>query len=222
MLLSFLLPVFAQDDEIPNDLSQEQWEAIRDILAIDAIKMLAKMDTLSQKIDSLKQVNAMYENFDCERELYAVVGATKEQVSDFRRKFEDTEKKVNQKIGTPDDARKMYFDEITNSKIRCLPEFSDRYHAMKKKLEPWESERTFITQTTPPGTYTVVTGDFLSRISELKYGNASMWPLIWEANRNSIVNPEHFWESELKRISNPNLIYPGQILKIPSVSQKEK
>jgi nucleoid-associated protein YgaU len=122
----------------------------------------------------------------------------------------------------PDDARKMYFDEITNSKIRCLPEFSDRYASMKKKLEPWEREKTFITETTPPGTYMVVDGDFLSKISELKYGNSSLWPVIWEANRNSIVNPEHYWEPSMQRISNPNLIYPGQVLKIPSITQKEK
>jgi len=199
--------IFAQDDEIPDNLTQKQWEKIRDILAIEAIKMLAKIDTLNLEIDSLKQVSNMIDTFDCEKELYAIVGATKEQVSDFRKKFEETEKKISQKIGTPDDARKMYFEEISISKIRCLPEFSDRYFAMIKKLGPWESEKVITAQTTPEGIYIVLEGDNLWKISELKYGTPNLWPAIWDANYSII---------------NPNLIYPGQILKIPSVSDEQR
>jgi nucleoid-associated protein YgaU len=50
-------------------------------------------------------------------------------------------------------------------------------------------------------TYVVVSGDSLSRIAKQQYGDANKWPRIYEANRNIIKNPD--------------LIYPGQVLRIP-------
>ena len=50
-------------------------------------------------------------------------------------------------------------------------------------------------------TYTVVSGDSLSRISKRLYGDAAKWKKIYEANTD--------------QIKNPDLIYPGQVLKIP-------
>jgi hypothetical protein len=204
MVFSFT-PVNSQlknTDDI--ELNQEQWEAVRDTFAIYAIKFLARLDTLNMQIDSLREVNRQADTRDCEAELYALVGATKEQVEDFRRKFSETEKKVNGKIGTPDDARAMYFNEISASKIRCLPEFADRYASMKKKLEPWQSNEITSTE----GSYSVAKGDCLWRISNTKYNTPYLWPAIWDANKSIIINP--------------NLIYPGQVLKIPSVSDSMK
>jgi nucleoid-associated protein YgaU len=50
--------------------------------------------------------------------------------------------------------------------------------------------------------YTVVPGATLSKIALEKYSNASLWPRIYDANRDEI--------------SNPNLIFPGQVLRIPA------
>jgi nucleoid-associated protein YgaU len=50
-------------------------------------------------------------------------------------------------------------------------------------------------------TYTVVTGDSLSKIAKRFYGDANKWPRIHEANRD--------------QIKNPDLIHPGQKLRIP-------
>ena len=49
--------------------------------------------------------------------------------------------------------------------------------------------------------YTVVSGDTLSGIAQQWYGDPNQWPRIFEANRH--------------QISNPNLIFPGQVLHIP-------
>ncbi len=54
----------------------------------------------------------------------------------------------------------------------------------------------------PAQTYTVVSGDSLSKISKRIYGDASKWKQIYEANAD--------------QIKNPDLIYPGQVLEIPS------
>ena len=52
-----------------------------------------------------------------------------------------------------------------------------------------------------PRTYTVVAGDNLSKIAKHFYGDANKWKRIFEANRDTIKNPD--------------VIHPGQVLKIP-------
>jgi nucleoid-associated protein YgaU len=49
--------------------------------------------------------------------------------------------------------------------------------------------------------HTVATGDTLSAIAGQWYGDASLWNRIFEANRHQIMNPD--------------LIFPGQELRIP-------
>jgi nucleoid-associated protein YgaU len=51
-------------------------------------------------------------------------------------------------------------------------------------------------------TYVVVSGDSLSKIAKREYGNAKEWNRIFQANRDIIKDPDK--------------IYPGQELKIPS------
>ncbi len=55
-------------------------------------------------------------------------------------------------------------------------------------------------------TYTVVKGDSLSKIAKKFYGSANKWRVIFEANGD--------------QLSNPDLIKPGQVLKIPNPSEK--
>ncbi len=52
-------------------------------------------------------------------------------------------------------------------------------------------------------TYTVKKGDSLSKIAREKYGDGAKWRAIFDANRDQITNPD--------------LIHPGQVLKIPSI-----
>ncbi len=57
-------------------------------------------------------------------------------------------------------------------------------------------------QTPNAKTYTVVSGDSLSKIARKMYGDASKWTIIYNANKSIIGN-------------NPNLIYVGQKYTIP-------
>lgn len=50
--------------------------------------------------------------------------------------------------------------------------------------------------------YVVKSGDSLSKIAQLEYGNASDWKRIYEANRDILKDPDK--------------IFPGQKLKIPA------
>ena len=51
--------------------------------------------------------------------------------------------------------------------------------------------------------YEVKSGDSLSKIAKEFYGNAMKYPVIFEANK--------------PMLKDPNLIYPGQVLRIPAI-----
>ncbi len=213
----------AQDD---HEMSQEEYELTYDNYAVAAIKLMVKYGEVNDDVETLKQILASKDEQieKKQEELYALVGATQSSVNDFRRKFEETEKRINNRTGTPSDARSMYYDEIFSSKIKCLPEFSERFQSMRHRMEDWEGTKTtvpIVTQETPPpveGTYLVVKGDCLWRISSMKYGSPYYWPAIWEANKNGVVNKDGLLDFRHQAITNPDLIYPGQVLKIPSVN----
>jgi len=51
--------------------------------------------------------------------------------------------------------------------------------------------------------YTVVKGDSLSKIAKAHYGDAMKFPVIFEANKPMLTSPD--------------LIYPGQVLRLPAL-----
>ena len=55
-------------------------------------------------------------------------------------------------------------------------------------------------------TYTVQKDDSLWKIAKKEYGDPYKWPIIYRANE--------------AKVSNPNLIYPGQTLTIPQIKVK--
>lgn len=57
------------------------------------------------------------------------------------------------------------------------------------------------------GRYTVVDGDWLSKIASMRnvYRDGSKWPWIYEANKD--------------KVQDPNLIFPGWVLLIPTLDQ---
>jgi nucleoid-associated protein YgaU len=52
--------------------------------------------------------------------------------------------------------------------------------------------------------YTIVKGDSLSKIAKHFYGNAMKYPALFEANKEVIKNPD--------------LIYPGQVIRVPDLA----
>ena len=60
--------------------------------------------------------------------------------------------------------------------------------------EPVEPEKQY---------YTVVSGDYLSKISKRVYGDAMKYNIIFEANKPMLTDPDK--------------IYPGQVLVIPAL-----
>ncbi|CAN5497649.1 hypothetical protein BH10BAC5_BH10BAC5_18500 [soil metagenome] len=218
--------VFAQDDDCCDDggtmgteMTMEDWQRQMDEYNAKKTDLMNQLNSLNSDIDALKRTLAGKDDeiAKAENDLYALVGTTKSGVADFRKKFEETEKKINNCKGPQDaaDARKMYFNEIDASRIKCLPEFWDRYLAMKKKLEACEKGGVV---GPCEKQYTVVKGDCLYKISSKKdiYGDSRFWPKIYEANKNGVIS------GKPSTIKNPNLIYPGQVLRIPCLTDQDK
>ena len=69
--------------------------------------------------------------------------------------------------------------------------------------EPGEARRSPVSPSRGPcgRTYTIAKGDSLSKIAKHFYGDARQWTRIFDANKDAIKNPD--------------LIYPGQVIKIP-------
>lgn len=65
------------------------------------------------------------------------------------------------------------------------------------------------------GTYTVRPGDSLSQIAQRELGNAGQWPALYAASEGR-AQPDG-----LPRITDPDLIYPGQTITLPHAVQPD-
>ena len=88
-----------------------------------------------------------------------------------------------------------------DKKDQPAADFSDVQSGGSSTAPTRDAEKTSAPSTGTGRIYIVVSGDSLSKISKREYGDANQWPKIYEANRDTIKNPD--------------LIYPGQKLRIP-------
>ena len=91
------------------------------------------------------------------------------------------------------------FDKLKGKSARPKPDFSDVRSGSSSTAPPPSSAPTGAGERS----YVVVRGDSLSKIAKREYGDASLWPRIFEANKD--------------QIKDPDLIHPGQKLRIPDV-----
>ena len=93
------------------------------------------------------------------------------------------------------------FDKFKSNKpAQSKPDFSN-VQSGGSSTAPAVPPPTPTTTFSSGKTYVVVKGDSLSKIAKREYGDANKWRMIHEANKDLIKDPD--------------LIYPGQVLKIP-------
>ena len=101
---------------------------------------------------------------------------------------------------------KMFDNDKNDDKNRKPADFSDVRSNAPKSGANFDDVRGSVSSSPASGTasrtYTVVAGDSLSKIAKRELGDANKWKAIYEANRDSIKNPD--------------LIHPGQVLHLPS------
>lgn len=87
-------------------------------------------------------------------------------------------------------------DQATKEKIILVVGNTEGIAAVDDQMEVENIE--------PPARfYTVKKGDYLSKIAKAMYGNAMKYPIIFEANKPMLTDPDK--------------IYPGQVLRIPHI-----
>lgn len=119
----------------------------------------------------------------------------------------DTNMKVSLEDYTIKEDAKTGFDIIVSVKLKQYRDYGTKTCDIKFANErPTASinDTRPTSNNAPSGgkTYTVVKGDSLWKIAKKFYGNGSKYTVIYNANKG--------------KIKNPNLIYVGQVLTIPS------
>ena len=91
-------------------------------------------------------------------------------------------------------------DVSVDVNLKQWRDYSTKVAVIEKTSVSVETERD-ASNAPSTKTYTVVAGDCLWAIARRFYGRGSDWAKIYDANKD--------------KISNPNLIYPGQVFVIP-------
>jgi hypothetical protein len=203
-LLSLVLLVSVVSFAQEREMTEEEWQAEMTRLGEKKTSLLNEIDALKSDIDNLSaQKSGLQSPEECIDELYALVGATRQDVDNFRNAVNELDGKIRRKEGPKKD-RQADLDALKMNKISALPEFFNKVHnQMQKALDAWVEKPDVIS-------YKVVRGDHLWGIARKKehYGNGFAWPIIYKANRD--------------QIKNPDLIYPNQVFKVPPLSEEEK
>ncbi|MCH7773986.1 MAG: LysM peptidoglycan-binding domain-containing protein [Bacteroidetes bacterium] len=203
-LLSLVLLLSVVSFAQEREMTEEEWQAEMTRLGEKKTSLLNEIDALKSDIDNLNaQKSGLQSPDECIDELYALVGATRQDVDNFRNAVNELDGKIRRKEGPKKD-RQADLDALKMNKISALPEFFQKVHVqMQKALDAWVEKPDVIS-------YKVVRGDHLWGIAKKKehYGNAFAWPIIYKANRD--------------QIKDPDLIYPDQVFKVPPLSDEEK
>ena len=203
-LLSLVLLLSVVSFAQEREMTEEEWQAEMTRLGEKKTSLLNEIDALKSDIDNLSaQKSGLQSPEECIDELYALVGATTQDVDNFRAAVNELDGKIRRKEGPKKD-RQADLDALKMNKISALPEFFQKVHVqMQKALDAWVEKPDVIS-------YKVVRGDHLWGIAKKKehYGNGFAWPIIYKANRD--------------QIKNPDLIYPDQVFKVPPLSEEEK
>ena len=191
--------VFAQEE-----LTKEEWQNEINRLTEKKVSLTNELNSLKSEIANLKKMRDGLKTYDqCIDEFYASLGFNKADIENFRKNLNSLSAKIDGQEAPKAD-RQAELDAMKKNKISALQEFFDKVHnQLQRKLDAWQEKPKDID-------YTVVKGDHLWGIAKKKehYANPFAWPMIYQANRD--------------QIKNPDLIFPKQIFKIPNLSEEEK
>ena len=199
LLVFFSTSVLDQEEE----MTSEEWEAEIARLTTEKADLTRELEGLQADVNALTEKKNSLQPFeDCQNEMYALVGANADDVADYSAKVNALMADISAKKAEKAD-RQAELDELKASKLSALPAFYSLVHGkLQKMLDAWQEAPKEVM-------YEVVRGDHLWGIAKKKehYGNGFAWPMIYNANRD--------------QIKNPDLIYPAQVFKVPNLTEEE-
>ncbi|MFZ5947039.1 MAG: LysM peptidoglycan-binding domain-containing protein [Stygiobacter sp.] len=203
LLVSFFF-VFVANISAQEDMTKEEWQNEINRLTEKKVSLTNELNSLKAEIANLKKMRDGLKTYDqCIDEFYASLGFNKADIENFRKNLNDLSAKIDAQEAPKAD-RQAELDAMKKNKISALAEFFDKVHnQLQRKLDAWVEKPKDID-------YTVVKGDHLWGIAKKKehYANPFAWPMIYQANRD--------------QIKNPDLIFPKQIFRIPNLTEEEK
>jgi len=201
---------------VAQDMTKEEWQKQMQELTARRDQLASRLSALQSEVSNLRQQDAakIAELQKCEDELLALVGATEEtarvyetELARIDRWLDELARLSNQDLWN----RKKELDDIQASinnakknKLSAVPKYYDRLANQQSRLDGLKRSLDAMMASM---TYTVGTWskdrDCLWNIAKKPtiYDNAFLWPKIWQGNRD--------------QIKNPDIIHPGQKLKIP-------
>lgn len=204
---------FAQDEEPWENIEEEEYLQMKAEKEQTIANLEADINALDNEINNLnatlKDKTEKVKRAEDELASYGDQAA-------YRKEFEKVEKILNEKDKSGvkvEDAEKM-LEDLEKSKLKCLGDYQARLTKMRKELNAWKN---------PPqpktNDYTVLKGDCLWKIAGKVYNEPRAWFAIWEKNRDGVKSAP---PRVPKTIPNPNLIYPNQVLVIPTLNDADK
>ena len=202
-------------------MTKDQWQAEMTGLTKDQADLTKSLDKLTKDVDSLKVVLAgLGRKVQAVKdETMALSGASLEH----RKTLEDALAQVEglidglARLAPPDlfarkaeiDTVQAALDALKKQKLASVQPYFDRITGDQNKID---ALRASIANVIPAEKVYIVgtwakDRDCLWNISKKKdiYANPFMWPKIWQGNRD--------------QIKDPDIIHPGQKLKIPAVGE---
>jgi len=184
----------------------------------------ARVDNLSNDLKNLEdQVNQAKNELadlkqkyvDCRKEILNLVGATDADIEAFRQQLGTLQNKVNTLKSLSNDASIDRQDEVKDlenqlnqlrgNKISVIPEFYDKIIALARDIRGLYREKKITTYTV--GTWAENRDCLWNIAGKMEiYSDPLLWVKIWQANTD--------------KIKNPDIIFPGQVLTVPTKSDK--
>lgn len=218
-LVSLLLMVLTAG-VLAQELSKEEWQKQITELTSKRNDVSAKLSSLKAEVENLKkqEMEKAEALKQCEEELLAMTGANADQLAEYEASLKNIDNKLSElsrlsnqdlwnRRGELDEVQKM-IDAAKMNKLAAIPKYYDQLADFQRRLDALKNTlKQYAESGQGMMTYTVGTWakdrDCLWNIAKKSkiYGNAFLWPKIYQGNR--------------ERIKNADIIEPGWILKIP-------
>lgn len=199
---------------LAQEMNKEEWEKAMQAATQERDELATKIKNLEETIRGLEgqtgQARVEYER--ALDELYALVGSNRTAAAEYAERLGVLEANADALARLPDAellARSGEVEQLTRdvkgmweNKLSLLPEFWDRLSVLNERVNGLNTILGGSSKIYTVGTW-ARDRDCLWNISKKPeiYDNAWLWPKIWQGNRD--------------QIKDPDLIYPGQKLKIP-------
>jgi len=220
-ILVILAALLVSSVAFAQEMNKDQWQQEITKYTQQRNDLQAKVKSLTDEIATMQGQSAKLDDDykKCMDELYALVGADADKAAAYRSEIEAAENKANDLMRMSDAdlvEHKSDVDDLAakvkslwENKLSLIPEFWDRLTALNDKVKSLQKTLEGQVKMYTVGTW-AKNRDCLWNISKKKdiYANPWLWPKIWQGNR--------------EQIKDPDVIHPGQKLKIPKGNELTK